>query len=368
MMLCLGHITKCLTAITLQGELEPVKAIAGMEKSNKSLPPLHSVSLSSDTVNSHTSKPRFPERSMTLVQEKPIAPSIQSSSSFMGYRGLNGKSKNQIEQIEQVAEVPGFNKEGNNGINDWDLDKEDKAGRVPQNITSSSQSSEERKISEPKPTLFDDEYLHLMGGDEESVDKSLIESIKRQATMRNAISTRKGVGAQINNGRLKHVKSELHDTSGKNGFFGRSYNAEKATKIHGIDAAGASVKSSQLKKEIAVESSDPKARTTAETERNKMLNEFPDKVHALEDELREAATLEVALYSVVAEHGSSANKVHAPARRLSRFYLHACKENSTVKQASAARAAISGLLLVSKACGNDVPRYVGFNKKFYSYS
>lgn len=342
MMLCLGHITKCLTAITLQGELEPVKAIAGQEKSNKSLPPLLSVSLSSDTVNSHTSKPRFPERSMTLVQEKPIAPSIQSSSSFMGYRGLNGKSKNQI------------------GLNDWDLDKEDKAGRVPQNITSSSQPSEERKISEPKPTLFDDEYLHLTGGDEESVDKSLIESIKRQATMRNGISTRKGVGAQINNGRLKHVKSELPDTSGKNGFFGRSYNAEKATKIHGIDAAGASVKSSQLKKEIAVESSDRKARTTAETERNKMLSEFPDKVHALEDELREAATLEVALYSVVAEHGSSANKVHAPARRLSRFYLHACKENSTVKQASAARAAISGLLLVSKACGNDVPRYVGF--------
>lgn len=341
-MLCLGHITKCLTAITLQGELEPVKAIAGQEKSNKSLPPLLSVSLSSDTVNSHTSKPRFPERSMTLVQEKPIAPSIQSSSSFMGYRGLNGKSKNQI------------------GLNDWDLDKEDKAGRVPQNITSSSQPSEERKISEPKPTLFDDEYLHLTGGDEESVDKSLIESIKRQATMRNGISTRKGVGAQINNGRLKHVKSELPDTSGKNGFFGRSYNAEKATKIHGIDAAGASVKSSQLKKEIAVESSDRKARTTAETERNKMLSEFPDKVHALEDELREAATLEVALYSVVAEHGSSANKVHAPARRLSRFYLHACKENSTVKQASAARAAISGLLLVSKACGNDVPRYVGF--------
>lgn len=359
MMLRLGHITECLTAINLQGGLEPVKAIAGQEKSNKSLPPAHSVSLSSDTVNSHTSKPRFSERSMTLVQEKPIAPSIQSSSSFVGYRDLNVKSKN---QIEQGAEVPGFNKEGKTGINNWDLVKEDKAGIVPQNITSLSQSSEERKNSEPEPTLFDDEYLHLMGGDEETVDKSSIESMKRQATMRNASATKKDVGAQINNGRLKHVKSELHDTSGRNGFFGKSYNTEKATKIRSIDAAGASVKSSQPKKEIAVESSDHKARTTAETERNKMMNEFPNKVHALEDELREAATLEVALYSVVAEHGSSANKVHAPARRLSRFYLHACKANSTVKQASAAKAAISGLLLVSKACGNDVPRYVGFNK------
>lgn len=77
----------------------------------------------------------------------------------------------------------------------------------------------------------------------------------------------------------------------------------------------------------------------------------------LEDELKEAAALEAAVYSVVAEHSSSMSKVHAPARRLSRFYLHACKENDHSKRASAARAAVSGLILVSKACGNDVPRY-----------
>lgn len=347
-----------------KGGPELGKAIAGQENSNKSLPPVHSVNLSSDTVNSHNSKPRFSERSMTLVQEKPIAPSIQSSSSFTGYRDLNGKSKNQIEHIEQGAEVPGFNKEGKTGIKDLDLVKEDKTGRVPQNIKSSSESSKERKNSEPEATLFDDEYLHLMGVDEEPVDKSSIESMKRQATMRNANSTSKGVGTQFNSGRLKHVKSELHDTSGRNGFFGKSYNTEKETKVRSTDAAAAAtVKSTQLKKEIAIESSNRKARTTAETERNKMTNEFPKfkdewelKIKMLEEELRETATLEVALYSVVAEHGSSANKVHTPARRLSRFYLHACKAKSIVKQASAARAAISGLLLVSKACGNDVPR------------
>ncbi|KAI9168962.1 hypothetical protein LWI28_004552 [Acer negundo] len=79
-------------------------------------------------------------------------------------------------------------------------------------------------------------------------------------------------------------------------------------------------------------------------------------VHNSEEELRETAAVEVGLYSVVPEHGSSTNKVHAPARRLSRFYLHACKTKSQAKTASAARAAISGLVLVSKACGNDVPR------------
>ncbi|XVF43756.1 hypothetical protein PTKIN_Ptkin02bG0065700 [Pterospermum kingtungense] len=80
------------------------------------------------------------------------------------------------------------------------------------------------------------------------------------------------------------------------------------------------------------------------------------KIEMLQEELREAAVVEASLYSVVAEHGSSMNKVHAPARRLSRFYLHACKARSQDKRAGAARVAVSGLILVSKACGNDVPR------------
>ncbi|GLT38405.1 hypothetical protein SLA2020_126610 [Shorea laevis] len=84
--------------------------------------------------------------------------------------------------------------------------------------------------------------------------------------------------------------------------------------------------------------------------------EFESKIEMLEEELKEAAAMEVSLYSVVAEHGSSPNKVHAPARRLSRFYVHACKASSQAKRANAARAALSGLVMVSKACGNDVPR------------
>ncbi|KAL5547161.1 hypothetical protein UlMin_006848 [Ulmus minor] len=62
--------------------------------------------------------------------------------------------------------------------------------------------------------------------------------------------------------------------------------------------------------------------------------------------LMEAIAIEVALYSIVAEHGSSSNKIHAPARRLSRFYQHV----------NVARATIYGFILVSKACGNDVLR------------
>ncbi|KAK9067366.1 hypothetical protein SSX86_014693 [Deinandra increscens subsp. villosa] len=86
------------------------------------------------------------------------------------------------------------------------------------------------------------------------------------------------------------------------------------------------------------------------------LHQLENRVQLLEGELREAAAIEVGLYSIVAEHGSSVNKVHAPARRLSRLYLHACKENSQSRRASSARSIVSGLILVAKACGNDVPR------------
>ncbi|XP_012851123.1 PREDICTED: uncharacterized protein LOC105970845 [Erythranthe guttata] len=82
----------------------------------------------------------------------------------------------------------------------------------------------------------------------------------------------------------------------------------------------------------------------------------------LEEELREAAAVEVGLYSVVPEHSSSVNKVHAPARRISRFYKNACGLNCRAKRASAARAAVSGLVLVSKTCGNDVTSKISVNE------
>ncbi|BAU01547.1 hypothetical protein LR48_Vigan10g213700 [Vigna angularis] len=86
------------------------------------------------------------------------------------------------------------------------------------------------------------------------------------------------------------------------------------------------------------------------------VEQLEKKIKMLEGELREAAAVESALYSVVSEHGNSTSKVHAPARRLSRLYLHACKENVPGRRAGAAKSSVSGLVLVAKACGNDVPR------------
>ena len=105
---------------------------------------------------------------------------------------------------------------------------------------------------------------------------------------------------------------------------------------------------------------------TADTEENNVeddrtiafqkIEEMEQKIEKLEEELREAAALEISLYSVVPEHGSSAHKVHTPARRLSRLYIHACKHWTQNKRATVAKNMVTGLVLIAKSCGNDVSR------------
>lgn len=81
-------------------------------------------------------------------------------------------------------------------------------------------------------------------------------------------------------------------------------------------------------------------------------------VQRLKEELIETASIELSLHSIVAEHGSSVHKVHTPARRLSRMYIHASKKWSSERKANAARSAVSGIILAAKACGNDISRSV----------
>ncbi|CAN4079115.1 unnamed protein product [Withania somnifera] len=109
---------------------------------------------------------------------------------------------------------------------------------------------------------------------------------------------------------------------------------------------------------LANERKDRKAHSTDTSTilLERKLHKLEQRVKIAEGELREAAAIEVSLYSVVAEHGNSTNKVHAPARRLSRFYFQACNEDSPFTKGTAAKSAVSGLILVSRACGNDVPR------------
>ncbi|GAB2227979.1 hypothetical protein Droror1_Dr00009808 [Drosera rotundifolia] len=89
---------------------------------------------------------------------------------------------------------------------------------------------------------------------------------------------------------------------------------------------------------------------------NQNIDEMQTRIEKLEEELREVAALEISLYAITPEHGSSAHKVHTPARRLSRLYIHACKHWTQSKRAMIARSTVSGLILVARTCGNDVSR------------
>lgn len=178
---------------------------------------------------------------------------------------------------------------------------------------------------------------------------------KRSLGSETSSSSRENLGMTDNllkNERLKHVKSVRAD-SARNVLVGSNQYPEiRESGVQGDAQSG--MGSLRLK-----ERKDAKVfpRDTRSAILESKMQQLERRIKVLEGELREAAAVEASLYSVVAEHGSSTSKVHAPARRLSRLYLHACRESSQSRRANAARSAISGLVLVAKACGNDVPRY-----------
>lgn len=176
-------------------------------------------------------------------------------------------------------------------------------------------------------------------------ENELIENVSEEAIGGQAIvmSEKAPVFPLLSSKKAQHMKSvRIRDPVDRNGLPFDNYEGEKELNLE-IPCV------SQTKGELGG-LIEPKAELPG------CRDEWKTEIEMLREELREAAATEVGLYSVVAEHASSANKVHTPARRLSRFYTDACKAGSQAKRASAARAMVSGLVLVSKSCGHDVPR------------
>ncbi|KAK4712686.1 hypothetical protein R3W88_007199 [Solanum pinnatisectum] len=177
---------------------------------------------------------------------------------------------------------------------------------------------------------------------QEIVEEDAMKNVSEESDVNSTDTDSYGATSSIlNNERLKHVKSVR--SSAEPNRIGSVRGNQLLAQDKQISTQG-----------LANERKDRKAHSTILLESK--LHKLEQRVKMAEGELREAAAIEVGLYSVVAEHGSSTNKVHAPARRLSRFYFHACKDDSLLKRGSAAKSAVSGLILVARACGNDVPR------------
>lgn len=336
--------------------------------------------------NDSISSSKFYERSKTAVEKKSETPHFRSSlSSVQGSVPLNSdksiaNSKRTIGIIEQGKSSEEFAPEAisvsanNHGIIRQGKSSEesspkaivvspnDRGKRVNEFNSLYSHSPREKKLAEEDEQINDARHADLVNV-ENKMERKDIESddhmgktshFSETKLFGNVLEGEKGekeaaVPLPSNNkGGLTDVKSvERHDSVKGNELRSDIYAEEKERHLETCDGLP---KKDDLSAEIE--------RKEPQVELSDCKNEWKMRVDMLEEELREAAATEIGLYSTVAEHASSANKVHTPARRLSRFYTNACKAGSQGKRASAARAAVSGLVLVSKSCGHDVPRYV----------
>ncbi|KAI7724753.1 hypothetical protein M8C21_004630 [Ambrosia artemisiifolia] len=304
------------------------------KQDKNALPP----ALPSRTESSYKNSTKLPERSMTSIRKDHTnpAPTLQSSFSTMGSHNKTIEPKAQTRTLEPENKIHGLQEDIKGNPQPVVTTSVSKFSKSPINVESlhdenaNSGSEQEERTQEEKKQISED---NLVG-------KFLASRRPDKLRSNTLVSNRKPPGGQVSSNKLKHLKSvQLPKASGisGNGLTAASPNRadkDKVTQTNN-DSFGTGVPKSESLNGKSDESS---------------------RIKMLEEELRETAALEAGLYSIVAEHGSSTNKVHAPARRLSRFYLHACKENDQERRVNAARAISSGLVLVSKSCGNDVPR------------
>ncbi|EPS72150.1 hypothetical protein M569_02605, partial [Genlisea aurea] len=258
---------------------------------------------SNNNNNSHvssSSSSKFPDRSMSFAQRS----SIRSSPSSMSFRDVHNTVTDFKEDKSFVsfATLIGYGE------------------RTTDTVNNNSNASFDSSSSELKTASREDKTEHK---DFESDGSSC------------SISLGKLPAIPPSRGRSKQTKSVQVDVSV-------------------TEDPDAEVKTIEV--DIPNVSGDKKEPAAPHVLPDHSRNEWKARVEMLQEELREAAAIELALYATVSEHSSSGNKVHAPARRLSRFYSNACGGGCQAKRACAAKAAVSGLVLVSRACGHDVPR------------
>lgn len=349
------------------------------------------------SVNNETSFSDFSEERSISSPEETVIHHVQSSSSF-GSQGKHEESVNSTSSEKEVIipdrddKILGTTEESSqSNFIDNIATKVTPSGTTVQvgicsNIVATEESQANQKDDKKLPMLNKNDQEDPRTGDDLCVDlqedkkEEQQESGKEEQNMEKEKQfsenelyskftqdvTRKPVSLRSNtlafNKRVPEIQGSLETNHQHEHVKSLELSSERA-KPGGLFE---NIPCMEKAKEIDVqEYSHKDAKDFAASERKERVNNFSDskdevesRIKLLEEELREAAAIEIGLYSVVAEHGSSTYKVHAPARRISRFYLHACRVGTPAKRASAARAAASGLSLVSKACGNDVPRYV----------
>lgn len=298
-------------------------------------------------VKRYVSSSKLTERSMTFSKKSSNSPLIISSPSSMSLHDSSGELYDTGRSIQQIVQEKSFGRRAGEAML---ADHYGENGAKSNSLYSlTSQEKEWQPEALGVNNARNDIELDVQSIEERLIQKLLEEdATRREIEMRNdSIAPARKVPSipplGNNKARLKQAKSVKKYGSVKvNGVLENAYIGGKPPDLDIVEKS---------QKKDKPSSTSPKRDEPVEK------NEWKARVEMLEEELREAAAIEVSLFSIVAEHSSSVNKVHAPARRLSRFYKNACRARSQAKRASAARTAVSGLVLIAKACGNDVPRY-----------
>ncbi|KAI3858449.1 hypothetical protein MKW98_021814, partial [Papaver atlanticum] len=348
---------------------EPV--IAAGKHLNGSSSPSPSIELSSEVgspENDQAPMSNFHNRNSTSIIRKNINHSDQSSSSSLANEGVEEENMNNSAPISPALDIP------------------DRIVNGRSNIQVRAQPTNENIFENLLPEATDPDTNHQVVDSHQVIGRKRGENDQRLSadnehnTTQNEISngfspdairpsgistsdtppfsSRRGLRVNGNTPtttRLRYAKSvrSPSDSPKSNWFVGDNQSTGEVKTLEIPDKAREGT--------LSFTRDEGKEATTVprETRTNSsdsIIQQLKHRIKKLQGELRETAAMELSLYSVVAEHGNSVNKVHAPARRLSRLYLHASKNPSQVSRASVAKSIVSGLLLVAKACGNDVPR------------
>lgn len=354
------HVVNKEPAAASQIEME--KHTAPQEKLKRSSSYSSSLDLSSDVgspVNGHASVMNSAISSPSSILKDDVAQSVHSSSPSFTYKSKDeeantSKRSNGHQDLRQEVHGKVTNsittiRRGdifqNNNENTSSDDNPHVGAKLGNTISGDFQVNEERSQNGEEQKQF---------SEDEPIDNFPYDARDDDSLGSDTFTSPGGFdmkGNILKIDRLKHVKSvrSSSDSLRSNGFGSRNQHNEVGLMRDVHHSAGSLGFNERKNAKIY-----PK--DTRTTILDGKIQQLEHKIKMLEGELKEAAAIEASLYSVVAEHGSSMSKVHAPARRLSRLYLHACRESFQSRRATAARSAISGLVLVAKACGNDVPR------------
>ncbi|XP_020582309.1 uncharacterized protein LOC110025949 [Phalaenopsis equestris] len=269
-----------------------------------------------------------------------------------------GAKQNNVGRLDRSANFDKVNKHGNDEESDYEPAKESfssHSSEYSSMIKNNSRAPKKINKKESSASYLRPSKISISRQDQKSQEqknlqlKSSINGLKKSHKVNKVAPSPINLDIKTSANTIVPLKPSFESVVGTNGK-----SIEEVKEIDIFDEAP--ICDQSVGTDDSVADAEEKNLDDVHTSFCRKVEEMELRIEKLEEELREVAALEISLYSFVPEHGSSAHKVHTPARRLARLYVHAWKHWSQDKLATVTKNTISGLALIAKSCGNDVPR------------